>query len=157
MAQVSLQVAAAGALNAELQADVESILLPQAVAATLTTEPTGVDLLGCESAIMAVHAGALTDGEYTIALVHSDDDGATDAYAAVTDGLWTNAGELSDFAVIDGTTDNMVHYRVVRNTSLKRWVNVTVTETSAGATGVVLSIELIKSAQRYQPDVSTAA
>jgi len=152
---VSLQVGAAGALNSELQLDVASILLPQAVAATLTTEPTGVDLLGAEGATIAVHAGALTDGEYTIVLEHSDDDGVGDAYAPVVAGLHTRQGVASDFPVIDGTTDNLVHYRNVHASDLKRWINVTVTETSAGATGVVLSIEAILAHQRYQPDVAT--
>lgn len=148
MTQVALQVAAGGSINKENDVRVVSSLTPQAIAATTTTETTGVDLQGYEAASVVVHAGVCTDGEYDVTILHSDDDGATDAYAAV-DCL------DSAFATITSAADELIQIRRVREVDaagdpivLKRWIKALVTESSAGTTGVIMSVEVVLGGKR---------
>lgn len=148
MTQVALQVAAGGAINKENDVRVVSSLTPQAIAATTTTETTGVDLQGYEAASVIVHAGVCTDGEYDVTILHSDDDGVGDAYTAV-DCL------DSAFTTITSSVDDFVEIRRVREIdaagdpiTLKRWIKALVTESSAGSTGVIMSVEVVLGGKR---------
>jgi len=140
MAQVALQVGAAGSVNSENDVRITSGLDPQAVAATLTTEPKSVDMQGYDALSVVLQAGVCTDGEYTITLTDSADD---TTFAAV-------AGLDAAFTVITSAVDEFIEIRRVREFDsagaalvLRRFVKMLVTESSAGTTGVIMSISFI--------------
>jgi hypothetical protein len=133
MTQIALQVAAAGALNAQNDIRVARGFDPAVVAAT--TNGLSVDLQGYESATLVIHAGVCTDGEYTVTIEDSPDNS-----------VWTaHDGLDAAFTVITSTADEAIESRRVGNditgtpTKIERYVRCVVTETSAGATGVVFS------------------
>jgi hypothetical protein len=141
MAQIALQVGAAGAVNTENDVRVVRALVPSAIAAT--TNGVGVDLLGYEAASVIFHTGAITDGEYTVSIEHSADNAVGDPYTTV-------AALDSAFTVYDSMNDDTVEIRRLRSpsTGLKRWIRVVVTETMAGTTGGIMSSEVVLGAKR---------
>lgn len=136
MTQIAVQVGAAGSINSQNDVRVVVGLEPQAVAAPVNG--AGVDLRGYEGASLTMNVAAVTDGEYAVTIEHSDDDGAGDAYAAVT-------ALDAAFTQYSSTLDQLVEIRRVGNditgtpTPLKRWVRLVIAEPVAGVTGGIMS------------------
>jgi hypothetical protein len=144
MAQIALQVGAAGSLNTENDVRAVIAIEPQAVAAPLNG--AGVDLQGYEAASVVLNVGVCTDGEYAVTVEHSDDNGVGDAYAAVT-------ALDAAFTQITTTADQTIEVRRLRTPNsatpgLKRWVRMVVAEPVGGVTGCVMSAAVILGAKR---------
>lgn len=95
-------------------------------ARTASANGTGVDLLGYESALVVIDAGAWTDGSHTFEVQESDDDSTYTAVAA--------ADLQGSEPVVDGATDDDQVYELGYVGS-KRYLRVitTVTGTTTGA------------------------
>ena len=144
MAQVAVQVIAAGSLNTENDVRAVIAIEPQAVAAPLNG--AGVDLQGYEAASAVLNVGVCTDGEYAVTVEHSDDDAVGDPYAAV-------AALDSAFTQIAAAADQTLEIRRLRavqsaTPGLKRWIRLVVAEPVAGVTGCVMSAAIILGAKR---------
>jgi hypothetical protein len=109
----------------------------QAIAAT--TNGTAVDMKDYESIICVADAGTCTDGKYTVSLQESDDNSTFTAVAA--------ADLKGSFTQINAAADETIE--VVGYIGDKRYVRAVVTEDSAGATGVVISVSLVRGHPRH--------
>ncbi|MBA0126288.1 hypothetical protein H0B56_12120 [Haloechinothrix sp. YIM 98757] len=101
---------------------------------------SGVDLANYDAAAMVFDVGAVTDNSWTFTVEHSDDDGATDAYAEV------DADEL------DGTTPDAPDANtvtVVGYHGIKQWVRVVATD---GGTGdAEFGVSVLRARGRAKP------
>lgn len=119
------------------------VALATATIATDTdTNSDGVDLSGFESVLFALVAATIADGEYTVKVQHSDDDGATDPYVDVdVDGMiFTDAASK-----LDGTTDDKIlkiGYRGDSVNGSKKFARLVVTSvsTTTGGTFTVVAV-----------------
>ena len=110
---------------------VEYSIKPAAIAAT--TVGSAVDCNNCEGPMaLIIPAGTVTDGEYTPSITESETSGGT--YTAVTPHIGT-------FAAITTANDETTYVFGFKRT--KRYVKVTLTETSAGSTGIVAAAILV--------------
>lgn len=154
MAQIALQVDPAGSVNGDVTGvRVVSGLLPQVVAATLTTEPTSIDMQGYDALAIVLHAGVVTDGEYTVTVTDSADDITFVAVDCLA----------SAFAVLTAAADELIQMRRVQEftaagaaVTVRRYVKCLVTESSAGTTGVPMSITFIAGSKRSDDGLITA-
>lgn len=115
----------------------------QAIAAT--TNGTAVDMAasatlpGSESLVCIADAGTCTDGKYTVSLEESDDNSTFTAVAA--------ADLKGSFTQINAAADETIE--VVGYIGDKRYVRAKITEDSAGVTGVVISVVLVRGHPRH--------
>jgi hypothetical protein len=110
----------------------------QAIAAT--TNGTAADMApsstlpGSESLVCIADAGTCTDGKYTVSLEESDDNSTFTAVAA--------ADLQGSFTQINAAADETIE--VVGYIGDKRYVRAKITEDSAGVTGVIISVCLVR-------------
>lgn len=113
---------------------------PQLVAATVTG--IKADLLGYESAMAIVNAGAWTDGTHTPSLLESDDDST---YTTVA------AGDLQgSFTAIAASGQQNQAFQVGYKGS-KRYLKVKVTVTGSPSTGAYIAAAIVKGNPRNAP------
>lgn len=115
----------------------------QAIAAT--TNGTAVDMApsstlpGSESLVCIADAGTCTDGKYLVSLEESDDNSTFTAVAA--------ADLQGSFTQINAAADETIE--VVGYIGDKRYVRAKITEDSAGVTGVIISVVLLRGHPRH--------
>lgn len=115
-------------------------LAPQLLAATATGSM--VDLLGYESAMVVVHAGAWTDGTHTPSLLESDDDST---YTTV------GAGNLQgSFTAIAASGQQNQAFQVGYK-GTKRYLKGKVTVAGSPSTGAQVGITIVKGNPRNAP------
>lgn len=119
-------------------------LAPVAVAADNTG--SAIDLAGYDSALIILSVGTVTDGTYAIEIQESDTTTAGD-FAAV------DAADLIGTEKTGITTTNDETYYAVGYKGSKRYIRYVITETSAGSTGGVMSVVVIKGNPAHAPVV----
>lgn len=117
-------------------------LAPIAVAANNTG--SAIDLAGYKSAVIAWHVGTVTDGTYAIEIQESDTTSSGD-FAAVAD------ADLIGTEKTGVTTTNDEAVYIVGYKGNKRYIRYVITETSAGSTGGVMCVSVIKGLPRHAP------
>lgn len=115
-----------------------TLALDANISSNTTTVGTGLDTADYDFGVMfALAATAWTDGTYTLVLEDSDDDGSTDAYAAVSSDMLIGALASVGAADVNGValSSTGVH-------SAKRWVRVSIVSTvvTTGADIVVMAV-----------------
>lgn len=108
---------------------------------TATVNGTGVDLKGYDSAVAVVHFGAVTDGGWTPSIDDSDDN--------VTFGAVAAANLVGAFTEAVAASDDTVQY--VGYIGTKRYIRVTVTESTASTTGALFSAAVIRGNPHIAP------
>lgn len=111
-------------------------------ARTASADGAGVDLLGYESAMAVIDAGAWTDGTHTFELQESDDDST---YTAVAD-----ADLQGTEPVVDGAADDDQVYRIGYLGS-KGYLRVSVVVTGSPSTGAVYGAQIVRGHKQYRP------
>jgi len=109
----------------------------QAIAAT--TNGTALDMKDYESCICLANHGVCTDGKYLVSLEESDDNSTFSAVAA--------ADLQGSFTTVNAAADQVEE--VVGYIGDKRYVRAIITESSAGATGVITSVCLLRGHPRH--------
>ncbi len=115
--------------------DVVNSIAPAAI--TSSTNGTGVDLQGYNSACVVVIAGVRTDGTHTPKMQESDDDST---YTDVASGVMSGT-----FAAIATGVNQKVGYKGV-----KRYIRAVSTVTSA-STGAVYGMAVVKGDANLRP------
>lgn len=109
-------------------------------ARTATATGGGVDLANFDAAAVVFDVGTVTNDAFTFQLQESDDDGSTDAYAAVA------AADL-DGAYPDAPTADTV--TVIGYHGIKRWIRVVATD---GGTGdASFGVSVVRAKGRVKP------
>ena len=101
---------------------------------TATTEGTGVDLRGFDSAAVIFNFGVVTDGGWTIGIEESDDDSTYTAVAA--DDIIGTPVEVVD------STDVRTYQLGYRGSA--RYIRAVVTESTASTTGALFSATVVR-------------
>jgi hypothetical protein len=115
------------------------------VAVAATTNCTAIDMAasatlpGSESLICIGNFGVCTDGKYQLSLEESDDNSTFAAVAA--------ADVQGSAAVVNAAADGVV--QILGYIGDKRYVRAVITETSAGATGVIASVSMLRGHPRH--------
>jgi len=122
--------------------NVVQALAPIAVAADNTG--SAIDLAGYKSAVIVWNVGTVTDGTYAIEVQESDTTTSGD-FAAVA------AADLIGTEKTGVTTTNDEAVYTVGYKGYKRYIRYVITETSAGSTGGVMSVSVIKGNPDHAP------
>ena len=124
----------------DLKSNIDAVQSLAPAARTASANGTGVDLREHDSAIALVSIGAYTNGEFSLKLQESDDDGVGDAYADVA------AADLQGAftAVNDASGQNALQR--VGYAGVKRFIRVVVTEggSPTPGTGLVLGADIVR-------------
>ncbi len=133
-------------------------IAPAVVTATTTTG-AGVDMTqsgGFESIEWLFFSGSVAiDGDFSIVMQESDDDGSADPYAAVpaADKLGTDDAVTGDADIVNTETSAV---RRIGSIGKKRWQRVILTEDSANTTGIVGVLAMLSHPkQKAQADQAT--
>lgn len=112
------------------------------ISTSTTTNGTAVDTVGFLTLTYALTIPSRTDGTYALVLLQSDDDGVTDAYAAIPAANLIGSLPSLSAATTDGAAASTVG--VFGN---KRYVKPTIVSTSVttGATAQVIQIAGLES------------
>ena len=114
------------------------------VADKVTQTGGGVDLTGYLGASVIFAAGTITDGTFTPTIEESDDDGSSDAYAAVA--AADLVGSLVAFtATIDERTNEVGYI------GSKKWIRAVLTVSGSPGTGGPTAAIVIKGFPRTLP------
>lgn len=108
---------------------------------TATTNGTGADLQGYNSAAVIFHFGVVTDGTWTPSVEESDDDSSYSAVAS-TD----LEGSLSAVTSSNDQATQKVSY-----IGTKRYIRAVVTETAASTTGAKFSAVIVRGRPHLAP------
>ena len=103
-----------------------------AIVSNTTTNGTDVDTTSFLAVSYGLDCRIRTDGTYTLALLHSDDDGATDAYAAIP-----AANLIGSYPSLTGVTAAEGVIGTVGVFGAKKWIRPTVVSTSVTTGGTV--------------------
>jgi hypothetical protein len=115
---------------------------PQAVAADKTGD--AIDLAGYKGAVIVWNVGVVTDGTYAIEIQESDTTTSGD-FTAVAD------ADLIGTEKTGVTTTNDEAVYIVGYKGSKRYIRYKITETSAGSTGGIMSVSVIKGLPAHAP------
>lgn len=121
-------------MRRDLDKDISVVTtIEPAAARTANTTGTGVDLAGYRSAVVVLHTGVFTDGEFTPTVEESDDNSSFTTVAA---------GSLSGaFTAVGASTDQSI--QEVGYLGTKRYIRLMMTESSA-STGALFSAVVIR-------------
>lgn len=117
-------------------------LAPVAVAADNTG--SAIDLAGYKSVVIVWNVGVVTDGTYAIEIQESDTTTGGD-FTAVAD------ADLIGTEKTGVTTTNDEAVYIVGYKGSKRYIRYKITETSAGSTGGIMSVSVIKGLPAHAP------
>lgn len=101
----------------------------QTIATDTTTAGTSVDLLGYNSATIAIHSGTLTDGTYTPVLSDSDDNST---FTAVADDFLIGTEADASFVATD---DNKI--KTIGYVGGKRYIKLSIVSASTTSGGIL--------------------
>jgi len=122
----------------DLKTNVSAVLSLNPANRQSNTNGTGVDLKGYDSALVAIHFGAWTDGIFAVTIEESDDDSTYAAVAAAN-----LDGTLPDFAVSNyQNTINVIGYK-----GSKRYIRPVLTlggGSPTAGTGVICSAIVLR-------------
>lgn len=119
-------------------AKVTSVRAPAALAATASEIGTGLDTAGYRRLALIAHAGVCTDGEYTITIETSAT--ASGTYEPQTTALSEWVSGAAPTVITSAVDDQVFVYDINLDRLDNRYIKVTVTESSAGTTGVILGL-----------------